>query len=58
MACWMTQALAVSSALEDAGVQVVKGVGLVSFSFQFLTRLAAVFAEDVTQPPSHGRSSA
>ena len=29
------------------GVQVVEGVGLVPFSFQFFTRLAAVFAEEV-----------
>ena len=28
-------------------VQVVEGVGLVAFSFQFITRLAAVFAEEV-----------
>ncbi len=35
--------------LEDEGrlvVQVVKGVGLVAFSFQFFTRLASVFAEE------------
>ena len=29
------------------GVQVVERVGLVAFSFQFITRLAAVFAEEV-----------
>ena len=28
-------------------VQVVEGVGLVAFSFQFFTCLAAVFAEEV-----------
>jgi hypothetical protein len=38
---------------EPFSVQVVERVGLVSFSFQFFTRLAAVFAEKVggfTQP--------
>ena len=29
------------------GVQVVEGVGLVASGFQFFTRLAAVFAEEV-----------
>ena len=29
------------------GVQVVKLFGLVPFSFQFFTRLAAVFAEEI-----------
>ena len=32
---------------EPVSVQVVERVGLVSFSFQFFTRLAAVFAEEV-----------
>ena len=32
------------------GVQVVKLFGLVPFSFQFFTRLAAVFAEEVGNP--------
>jgi len=33
--------------LKRAGVQVVEGVGLVASDFQFLTRLAAVFAQEV-----------
>ena len=33
--------------LKNEGVQVVEWVGLVPFSFQFFTRLAAVFAEEV-----------
>ena len=32
---------------EPLSVQVVEWVGLVGFSFQFFTRLAAVFAEEV-----------
>ena len=32
---------------EPVSVQVVKWFGLVPFSFQFCTRLAAVFAEEV-----------
>jgi hypothetical protein len=32
---------------QPCGVQVVERVGLVPFSFQFFTRLAAVFAEEV-----------
>ena len=32
---------------QPQGVQVVEGVGLVAFSFQFFTRLAAVFSEKV-----------
>ena len=32
---------------QPCGVQVVEWVGLVAFSFQFFTRLAAVFAEEV-----------
>jgi len=33
--------------LKPEGVQVVEGVGLVASGFQFFTRLAAVFAEEV-----------
>ena len=33
---------------EPVSVQVVKWFGLVPFSFQFFTRLAAVFAEEVS----------
>jgi len=33
--------------LKTEGVQVVEGVGLIAFSFQFFSRLAAVFAEEV-----------
>jgi hypothetical protein len=33
---------------EPVSVQVVERVGLVSFSFQFFTCLAAVFAEEVS----------
>jgi len=33
--------------LKNEGVQVVEWVGLVPFSFQFFTRLAAVFAEEI-----------
>jgi len=32
---------------QSEGVQVVEWVGLVAFSFQFFTRLSAVFAEEV-----------
>jgi hypothetical protein len=32
---------------QPCGVQVVEWVGLVAFSFQFFTRLAAVFAEEI-----------
>ena len=32
---------------QPCGVQVVEGVGLVASGFQFFTRLAAVFAEEV-----------
>ena len=32
---------------QPEGVQVVEGVGLVPGGFQFFTRLAAVFAEEV-----------
>ena len=32
---------------QPEGVQVVEGVGLVASGFQFFTRLAAVFAEEV-----------
>ena len=33
-----------------------KSTSSLPFSFQFFTRLAAVFAEEVTQPPSRGRT--
>ena len=36
------------------GVQVVKLFGSFPFSFQFFTRLAAVFAEEVGGLPLHG----
>ena len=34
-------------AVKSLSVQVVEWVGLVAFSFQFFTRLAAVFAQEV-----------
>jgi hypothetical protein len=39
--------LTVAAEQQPCGVQVVEWVGLVPFSFQFVTRLAAVFAEEV-----------
>jgi len=42
--------LTVAAEQQPEDVQVVEGVGLVPFSFQFFTRLAAVFAEQVTRP--------
>ena len=39
--------LTVAAEQQPCGVQVVEWVGLVPFSFQFFTRLAAVFAEEV-----------
>ncbi len=44
---------------EPVSVQVVERVGLVSFSFQFFTCLAAVFAEEVSDfffaPTAHAQ---
>jgi hypothetical protein len=39
--------LTVAAEQQPSGVQVVEWVGLVGGSFQFFTRLAAVFAEEV-----------
>jgi len=39
--------LTVAAEQQPCGVQVVEWVGLVASSFQFFTRLAAVFAEEV-----------
>ena len=39
--------LTVAPEQQPCGVQVVEWVGLVAFSFQFFTRLATVFAEEV-----------
>ena len=39
--------LIVAPEQQPCGVQVVEWVGLVASSFQFFTRLAAVFAEEV-----------
>jgi hypothetical protein len=39
--------LTVAAEQQPCGVQVVERVGLVASSFQFFTRLAAVFAEEV-----------
>ena len=39
--------LTVAAEQQPCGVQVVEWVGLVTFGFQFLPRLAAVFAEEV-----------
>ena len=39
--------LTVAPEQQPCGVQVVERVGLVASSFQFFTRLAAVFAEEV-----------
>ena len=39
--------LTVAAGQQTSGVQVVEWVGLVGGSFQFFTRLAAVFAEEV-----------
>ena len=39
--------LTVAAEPQPCGVQVVEWVGLVASSFQFCTRLAAVFAEEV-----------
>ena len=39
--------LTVAEEQQPQGVQVVEWVGLVASSFQFCTRLAAVFAEEV-----------
>jgi len=42
--------LTVAPEQQPCCVQVVEWVGLVASSFQFCTRLAAVFAEEVTRP--------
>ena len=39
--------LTVAAEQQPCGVQVVERVGLVPFNFQFSTRLAAVFADEV-----------
>ena len=39
--------LTVAPEQQTCGVQVVEGVGLIASSFQFFTRLPAVFAEEV-----------
>jgi hypothetical protein len=39
--------LTVAAEQQPCGVQVVEWVGLVTSSFQFFTRLAAVFVEEV-----------
>ena len=39
--------LTVAAGQQTSGVQVVEWVGLVGGSFQFFTRLASVFAEEV-----------
>ena len=41
-----TVLLTVTPEQQPCGVQVVERVGLIPFSFQFFTRLAAVFAEE------------
>ena len=42
--------LTVAAAQQPCGVQVVERVGLVASGFQFFTRLAAMFVEEVVLP--------